>query len=243
VRVGIHTGPAVERDGDWFGATVNIAARVSGVAGGGEVLVTDTTREAAAAIAGFDFHERGRQTLRNVGDPVLLYAAVRQGTSSNSSYPVDPVCKMAVDPQRAAATITHEGTEYQFCSLACVQRFATHPERFAPGNTGERPLAAVLARGREGLLALLVLLEGNLAFGQTSVEDRHRIPVPSRAGARQFANQPDDPDDHERPEEEHPDHHHDPPPSIEVHVHVSPVVVGVGEQDHQSIDHVHLTLL
>jgi adenylate cyclase len=29
VRVGMHTGPAVERRGDWFGATVNLAARVS----------------------------------------------------------------------------------------------------------------------------------------------------------------------------------------------------------------------
>jgi adenylate cyclase len=32
VRVGLHHGPAVERDGDYFGATVNLAARVSGVA-------------------------------------------------------------------------------------------------------------------------------------------------------------------------------------------------------------------
>ncbi len=29
VRVGMHHGPAVERDGDWFGATVNLAARVA----------------------------------------------------------------------------------------------------------------------------------------------------------------------------------------------------------------------
>ena len=34
VRVGMHTGPAVERDGDWFGATVNLAARVSAAASG-----------------------------------------------------------------------------------------------------------------------------------------------------------------------------------------------------------------
>jgi class 3 adenylate cyclase len=32
VRVGMHTGPAVERGGDWFGATVNLAARVSAAA-------------------------------------------------------------------------------------------------------------------------------------------------------------------------------------------------------------------
>src|SRR5918993_5650665 len=47
VRVGMHTGPAVGRDGDWFGATVNLAARVSAAAAGGEALVTATTRTAA----------------------------------------------------------------------------------------------------------------------------------------------------------------------------------------------------
>jgi len=30
VRVGMHTGPATERSNDWFGAAVNVAARVSG---------------------------------------------------------------------------------------------------------------------------------------------------------------------------------------------------------------------
>jgi class 3 adenylate cyclase len=40
VRVGMHTGSAVERDGDWFGATVNLAARVSAAASGGEALLT-----------------------------------------------------------------------------------------------------------------------------------------------------------------------------------------------------------
>lgn len=133
VRIGMHTGPAVERDGDWFGATVNVAARVSGMAGGGEVLVTEATREAAGDVTGFDFRERGRQALRNVEEPVLLYAAVRRGESgSASALPVDPVCGMAVDPDHAAGMITHKGTEYHFCSLTCLGRFAAAPEKFAP---------------------------------------------------------------------------------------------------------------
>ena len=43
VRVGMHSGRAVERDGDWFGAAVNLAARVSGAAAGGEVLMSAQT--------------------------------------------------------------------------------------------------------------------------------------------------------------------------------------------------------
>jgi adenylate cyclase len=130
VRVGMHTGPAVEREGDWFGATVNIAARVSGVAGGGEVLLSGDTREAAGELDDVELHERGRQALRNVEEPLSLYSAVREATGPGDALPVDPVCRMAVDPERAAARVTHEGTEYHFCSIECTARFTASPSKF-----------------------------------------------------------------------------------------------------------------
>src|SRR4029453_7243481 len=40
VPVGMPTGPALERGGDWFGATVTLAARLSAAASGGETLLT-----------------------------------------------------------------------------------------------------------------------------------------------------------------------------------------------------------
>jgi predicted ATPase/class 3 adenylate cyclase len=43
VRIALHTGEAVERDGDYFGAAVNRAARLAGLARGGQVLVSATT--------------------------------------------------------------------------------------------------------------------------------------------------------------------------------------------------------
>jgi adenylate cyclase len=79
VRVGMHTGPAVERQGDWFGATVNLAARVSGAASGGEALLTAATRTAAGELEEVELRERGRWAFRNVSAPVQVYAAVRQG--------------------------------------------------------------------------------------------------------------------------------------------------------------------
>jgi adenylate cyclase len=141
VRVGMHTGPAVERNGDWFGATVNVAARVSGIAAGGEVLVTEATRQAAGDLAAeVDFHQRGRQALRNVEEPVSLYAAVRRATRPGSVLPIDPVCRMAVDPDNAAGAITHQGTQYYFCSLTCVGRFAARPDKFAATGSPKREL-------------------------------------------------------------------------------------------------------
>lgn len=45
VRIGLHRGTAVERDGDWFGRNVALAARIAAVAEGGEVLVSDEIAE------------------------------------------------------------------------------------------------------------------------------------------------------------------------------------------------------
>jgi adenylate cyclase len=130
VRVGLHHGPAVERDGDYFGATVNLAARVSGLATGGEVLVTGGTAALAPQLEGVFYEPRGRQVLRNVREPVEVFAVVRQSESTRGRLPVDPVCRMAVDPDRAPGRLLYEGTAYFFCTLACAGEFAREPERF-----------------------------------------------------------------------------------------------------------------
>jgi len=75
VRVGIHSGPAVGRDGDWYGRTVNVAARLCSVAPGGEVLVSDATRSAAGRLRRVDFGERRVHWLRNVTEPIGTYSA------------------------------------------------------------------------------------------------------------------------------------------------------------------------
>src|SRR5206468_8517592 len=43
VRMGLHTGEAQERDGDYFGRPLNRAARLMGAARGGQVLLSGTT--------------------------------------------------------------------------------------------------------------------------------------------------------------------------------------------------------
>jgi adenylate cyclase len=132
VRVGLHHGPAIEREGDYFGAAVNLAARVSAEASGGEVLVTGHTAALAPDLEGVLYEPRGRRLLRNVREPVELFAAVRASEASQGVLPRDPVCRMAVDPEHAAGRLTYEDTAYFFCSLACAAQFAGDPERFAP---------------------------------------------------------------------------------------------------------------
>jgi adenylate cyclase len=130
VRVGLHHGPAVERKGDYFGASVNLAARVSALASGGEVLLTGQTAALASDLEGVLYESRGRQTLRNVAEPLEIFAALRVGEAAEGRLPVDPVCRMVVDPDRAAGRLLHDGSTYFFCSLSCAGEFARQPERF-----------------------------------------------------------------------------------------------------------------
>ena len=130
VRVGLHHGVAVERGGDYFGAAVNLAARVSAMAAGGEVLVSGPTAALVPELEGVVYESRGRHELRNVSEPVELFAALPVGASTKN-LPIDPVCRMAVDPDRAPGRLLHAGTAYFFCSLTCAGQFAQNPERFA----------------------------------------------------------------------------------------------------------------
>lgn len=74
LRMGVHSGPAVQRGADWYGATVNVAARVADAAGAGEILLSLATRERIAR-AGVRIAARGARTLKNVAAPLALFAA------------------------------------------------------------------------------------------------------------------------------------------------------------------------
>ncbi|MGH2964000.1 MAG: adenylate/guanylate cyclase domain-containing protein [Solirubrobacterales bacterium] len=129
VRVGMHTGPAIERHGDWFGNAVNLAARVSGAAGGDEVLLTGATREAASGLAGIELRPHGAQRFKNLKHVVAVYRAVHEGQQSEG-LPIDPVCRMTVDPGTSAGSLTYRNRLHYFCSLTCVEAFAASPDDY-----------------------------------------------------------------------------------------------------------------
>jgi len=127
LRAGIHHGPVISRDGDYFGATVNLAARVTGRASSGQTLGTAAIFEAAKA-AGIDTTDLGWHELRNVADPVQLWAIELSPTEVEFS--VDPVCRMRLSRDAAVGHIRHNGVEHWLCSLKCIQAFTSDPDRY-----------------------------------------------------------------------------------------------------------------
>jgi adenylate cyclase len=75
IRIGLDSGPAERREGDWYGSTVNVAARVADAATPGELLMTDRARTAAAGAESVRLISRGVRQLKGLPDS-SLHAAV-----------------------------------------------------------------------------------------------------------------------------------------------------------------------
>lgn len=75
LRAGIASGPVWNRAGDWYGNTVNLASRVTGVARPGSVLCTAAVNDEARER--FAWRAAGRFRLKGVPEPVVLYRARR----------------------------------------------------------------------------------------------------------------------------------------------------------------------
>ncbi len=70
VRMGLATGEAELRDGDYFGAVLNRAARVMAAGHGGQILVAEST---AGLLSGVDLIDLGPRRLRDVPTPVGVF--------------------------------------------------------------------------------------------------------------------------------------------------------------------------
>jgi adenylate cyclase len=88
LRVGIASGQAVSRAGDWFGAPVNLASRVTTVARAGSVVVTQEVSDAVPA--GVEWSFAGAKRLKNVADDVKLYRARRPAGPAAPVPPAPP---------------------------------------------------------------------------------------------------------------------------------------------------------
>ena len=75
LRIGVHSGPAVRRGRDWYGSTVNVAARLADAAAAGEILMSLRTRDLLAQQTGLTLNERGRRSFKNVTAPMAVFAA------------------------------------------------------------------------------------------------------------------------------------------------------------------------
>jgi class 3 adenylate cyclase/YHS domain-containing protein len=141
VRAGIHHGPVLYREGDYVGATVNLAARVVAEADRHQVLVTEAVRTAVRTGGDVELVRLPKRTVKGVRDEIVLYD-VRPATVGPRALRVtDPVCAMELGPGEDAARLVLEGHEYRFCSDDCLRRFVAAPQRYAGAAGAGTPRA------------------------------------------------------------------------------------------------------
>ncbi len=122
LRAGIHAGDAVQRDGDYFGHAVNLAARAAAFARPCEFILTADARDGLAPGTRGELRDLGPQRLRNIVQPVRLYAFdVQHG------FVTDPVCRMRITEREAHASHVHAGATYYFCAPGCAAAFTRDP--------------------------------------------------------------------------------------------------------------------
>ena len=95
VRMGLHTGEAMERDGDYFGQTLNRVARITSAGHGGQVLLSNVTASLVRAHLppGLTLRDWGEHRLRDLRRTEHLYQLV------------DPTLPKVDEPPRSAGIL------------------------------------------------------------------------------------------------------------------------------------------
>jgi adenylate cyclase len=77
LRVGVATGSAVTRAGDWFGSPVNVASRVTAAAQPGSVFIAESTKDAIGSAGDLSWSWIGPRHLKGVSGEVKLFRVQR----------------------------------------------------------------------------------------------------------------------------------------------------------------------
>jgi adenylate cyclase len=125
MRAGLHHGPAIERDGDVFGAAVNLAARLAAEAYAGEVIATAAVADAARE-RGIPVIDIGPVKLKNVSGETAL-SSIGFMVAGVDAAAIDPVCQTVVDRRAAIGQLRYGQTVFWFCSLTCAATFSSNP--------------------------------------------------------------------------------------------------------------------
>jgi adenylate cyclase len=129
LHIGAHSGSVLYREGEYVGATVNLAARVASAGAAGQFLITEDLRDAAGELVGVTYKSQPPRRLKGIADPICLVEVRR--LSQSGRHLTDPVCGMILRSDDIKHHLTWQGIMYAFCSERCMRAFMDDPVRFA----------------------------------------------------------------------------------------------------------------
>jgi predicted ATPase/class 3 adenylate cyclase len=147
VRMGIHTGEALEVGDDLIGLAIHEAARVMASANGGQIVASEATRLLAGAFPSTtDFRDLGAHELKDFEAPVRLYQVCHTGLPSE--FP--PLRTLSMRPNNLPSEVTsfvgREGEVDDVANLLSTARLVTLTGTGGIGKTRlSRQVAAAIA--------------------------------------------------------------------------------------------------
>jgi predicted ATPase len=140
VRMGLATGEAELRDGDYFGAVLNRAARVMAAGHGGQILLADST---AGLLSGVDLIDLGPRRLRDLPNAVGVFQVHAPGL--HTDFP--PLRALDVSPGNLRPQTTSLiGRESEVTELEAAVRKHRLVTLTGVGGVGKTRLATEVAR-------------------------------------------------------------------------------------------------
>ncbi len=177
VRFGLHTGEAERRDADYFGPTLNLAARLRGQADGGQVFVSAATAALVARHlpAGCELVDLGPHRLRGLGAPERIHAL--KGPGISAPLPASE------SPYRGLLAFEPDDRRFFFGREDVVEEILA---RLAPG----RLLAVTGASGSGKSSVLRAGVVGAVLAGEIGGVERARILTPDAEARLEVADDP-----------------------------------------------------
>jgi predicted ATPase/class 3 adenylate cyclase len=139
VRMGLATGEAELRDGDYFGAVLNRAARVMAAGHGGQILLVEST---AGLLSGVDLVDLGPRRLRDLPTPVGVFQV--RATGLRTDFPALRALDTSPGNLRPATT-SLIGRESEVAELQAVVKAHRLVTLTGVGGVGKTRLAVEVA--------------------------------------------------------------------------------------------------
>lgn len=168
VRIGIHTGDADLRDGDYYGSTVNRCARLRNIGHGGQVLLSEATTVLVRADLGdtLTFQDRGEHRLRGLSRSERVFQV--HGPGLQTDFP--PLGQSAPEGQPASPSASGPGQQTTHptarLSLPCSYPFPV-PGELVDRDAELAALVGALERARTG--SQVVMIGGSAGAGKSTL--------------------------------------------------------------------------
>ena len=148
VRMGLHTGVAERRDGDWFGTDVNRAARIADAGHGGQIVCSRTT---AALLGDRPVVELGRFRLKGLDQPETILQL-----GAGSFPPLRAGATTVVLPSPGTELVGRDALLHHVAELLRSERMVT---LLGPGGVGKTRVAVEAARRLTGAVDRITFVD------------------------------------------------------------------------------------